>query len=118
MTDKIDRFDFLEPPGTTGEKAKKSQGEAKLIKSKEDKKEKTSMLPTLAHYDFAGEGPRAGNDEDGRMYAQARFLKTRGERLVPLIARFSWALLRVILILALLIFFIWAWRGGFRIWVR
>jgi len=57
----------------------------------------TVHFPLLARYDFAGKGPRPGCDADARMYGMASGLQTRGEKIVPILTRMGWALVRLVI---------------------
>jgi hypothetical protein len=60
--------------------------------------------PLLAAYDFLGNGPRRGNDSDGIAYGQAKLLRTRGEKLSPVLLRVALAVLRLLIGLIILFF--------------
>ncbi len=80
-------------------------GEHKPIKIEEPKPLDESVhYPVLARYDFAGRGPRPGVKKDEWLYQQARFLRTRGERLKPIIIRMGWIFLQLAVGLAFIYF--------------
>jgi hypothetical protein len=89
------RLDYIE----TGQKEVK----ALKIEPTESLKEGFSY-PLLAKYDFLGSGPRRGNNSDAVAYKQASLLRTRGERLSPILLRIAMALLRLALGLIIVYF--------------
>ena len=81
-----DRLSYLES-GFKPEKPKKSETDSEQSAA--------IRYPTLARYDFAGNGPRAGIELDHHLFKQASRLETRGERAKPYIIKVGWILIRL-----------------------
>ena len=98
---KLERLEYLESGRTPPPPAKKEKLE------EDSPLDESFRYPLLARYDFAGAGPRPGYARDERMYRLAANLRTRGERLVPILTQIGWTIVRIVVSLVLIYIFLY-----------